>query len=225
MERKQFTFYESFYRAMRKIKNKAVRADIFDSICAYALYEVAPDEDAINPVALAIFEMARPVLDTARKKACGPAGKTAERSEEEVGKTEQTSAIDEGKEKEIEIETEKEIERESVRAGAGVRAREDFEIFWKEFPKKVDKQKAWVVFQGVEAPLKALMDALRKQKKSEQWLDAGGRYIPRPAAWLRERRWEDELAVPAKVPMGASGELGEAELAAIRRMMEEPVDS
>ena len=69
MERKQFTFYESFYRAMRKIRNKILRADIYDSIIVYALFGELPDEDKLHPAALAIFEMAKPVLDSARKRA------------------------------------------------------------------------------------------------------------------------------------------------------------
>ena len=85
----------------------------------------------------------------------------------------------------------------------------------------MDKKSAWVVFQGVEEDVQVLLDALRQQKRSAQWLDEDGRFIPRAAAWLRQRRWEDELPRSKRVPMGASGELGQAELDAIRRMMAE----
>lgn len=215
MERKQFTFYESFYRAMRKIKNKAVRADIFDAICVYALYEDVPDENVIHPVALAIFEMAKPVLDTARKKAGGPSGKITERSKEDQAKIKQRCGQENGKEKENEKEKELEIEieRESEQAGAR------FEIFWKAYPKKVDRKSAWAAFRDVQEDLQVLLDALRVQKNSSQWLEEGGRFVPRAAVWLREKRWEDEL--PARVPMGATGQLGQAELDAIKKMLAE----
>ena len=212
MERKQFTFYGSFFRAMRKIKSKIARADIYDSICAYALFEEVPDEDNIHPTALAIFEMARPVLDTAKEKALAGAegGKKRKASKPEADTKQMES------EKEKEKEKENEIECESKRA------RERFEIFWKEFPKKTDKQRAWVVFQSVDVEMDVLLEGLRRQKLSEQWLEQGGRFVPRATDWLRDRRWEDQLPEAGKkVPMGATGQLGEVELMAIRKMMEE----
>ena len=97
---------------------------------------------------------------------------------------------------------------------------ERFDIFWDEYPKKVDREGAWVEFQRVEEPLWVLLDALAKQKRSEQWLEDGGRFVPRAADWLRGRRWQDQLPdVSTRVPVGASGALGEAELAAIQRML------
>ena len=97
---------------------------------------------------------------------------------------------------------------------------ERFDIFWDEYPKKVDREGAWVEFQRVEEPLWVLLDALKEQKRSAQWLEDGGRFIPRAAQWLKQQRWLEQLSAPkGKVPMGASGALGEAELAAIQRML------
>ena len=215
MERKQFTFYGSFYRAMRKIKSKTVRADIFDAICAYALMGEMPDEDLIHPTALAIFEMARPVLDTAREKALSGCigGRKQTGSKSQANKKQAGSKSEE--EKETEKENEIEIERDSVRA------RECFDIFWNEFPKKTDKQRAWMEFQSVDVPLEVLRDGLRRQKMSQQWLDQGGRFVPKAADWLRDRRWEDQLPDGGKAVMGCSQQLGEAELAAIQKMLQE----
>ena len=196
---------------MRKIKNKTARADIYDAICAYALFEEVPDENKIHPTALAIFEMARPVLDTAKEKALAGSegGKKRKASKPEADKKQM------GSEKEKEKEKENEIECESKRA------RERFEIFWNEFPKKTDKQRAWVVFQSVDVEMDVLLQGLRRQKMSEQWLEQGGRFVPRAADWLRDRRWEDQLPRGNKVPMGGTHQLGEAELAAVRKMLEE----
>ena len=41
--RTQFTFYESFYKAISRIKKKADRADAYDAICKYALTGIEPD--------------------------------------------------------------------------------------------------------------------------------------------------------------------------------------
>lgn len=42
MNRTQFTFYESFYKAISRIKKKADRADAYDVICRYLLYGETP---------------------------------------------------------------------------------------------------------------------------------------------------------------------------------------
>lgn len=69
MERKQFTFYESFYRAVHRIKKKSDRADAYDAICAYALYGDEPDLGALSDAAAIAFELSKPNLDASRKKA------------------------------------------------------------------------------------------------------------------------------------------------------------
>ena len=37
-----------------------------------------------------------------------------------------------------------------------------------------------------------ILTALNWQKKSEQWLKDNGQFIPYPATYLNQRRWEDE---------------------------------
>ena len=59
-------------------------------------------------------------------------------------------------------------------------------------------------------------------KRSEQWNKDGGKYIPYLANWILRGTWRtkpDKMAVP----QGASGELGEAELEAIRRVLSQPL--
>lgn len=46
MNRTQFTFYESFYKAISRIKKKVDRADAYDVICRYLLYGEAPNAQA-----------------------------------------------------------------------------------------------------------------------------------------------------------------------------------
>ena len=43
-----------------------------------------------------------------------------------------------------------------------------------------------------------MITAIGKWKKTKQWKDEGGRYIPNPANWLRHRRWEDEMPKAAQ---------------------------
>ena len=69
MDRKQFTFYASFYKAIQRIKNKTARCAAYDAITSYALTGEMPDVSRLPDAAAAVFEIAQPVLDSSRKKA------------------------------------------------------------------------------------------------------------------------------------------------------------
>lgn len=64
------------------------------------------------------------------------------------------------------------------------------------------------------------MENLKLWKQSEQWAKDGGQYIPRLNNWLLRGTWQGKPAKMA-IPSGASRELGEAELDAIRRVLNE----
>ena len=75
---------------------------------------------------------------------------------------------------------------------------ESFEIFWKEYPRKIAKQnalKAWLKLNPDSALAGVILDAVRRQKNNPGWLKDGGQFIPHPATWLNGRRWEDETTV------------------------------
>ena len=94
-----------------------------------------------------------------------------------------------------------------------------FEKFWSAYPRKEGKQKARSAFEKVTVDLDILLVALEAQKKSSQWTKDNGQFIPHAATWLNGKRWEDQLPVDSKIPKGASGVLGDAELEAIQRVM------
>ena len=76
-----------------------------------------------------------------------------------------------------------------------------FSRFWEAYPRHEAKEAAREAFTklGVdEGLLETMITAIGKWKKTNQWKDEGGRYIPNPANWLRQRRWEDEVPKPAK---------------------------
>lgn len=71
-----------------------------------------------------------------------------------------------------------------------------FETFWKTYPKKIGKgaaEKAWKRIPNLEAVFEKIMAAVASQSQSMQWLKEGGQFIPNPATWLNQRRWEDEI--------------------------------
>lgn len=90
-----------------------------------------------------------------------------------------------------------------------------FDAFWKAYPHKMDKQKAVKSFRKLKVDdelLKVILAALEKQKRSPQWNEDEGRYIPYPATWLNNRRWEAEAANAAAPAQSApSSEMGGVE--------------
>ena len=70
-----------------------------------------------------------------------------------------------------------------------------FDRFYAAYPRKQGKSKAMDAFKKLspdEALLNAMLSALEVQKTSAQWTKDGGQFIPHPATWLNQRRWEDE---------------------------------
>lgn len=70
----------------------------------------------------------------------------------------------------------------------------NFDAFWISYPKKTAKpaaEKSWTKAK-VGNDFSTLMEALAKQKESYQWKSDGGKFIPNPATWINQRRWEDE---------------------------------
>ena len=61
---------------------------------------------------------------------------------------------------------------------------------------------------------------LRLWIKSEQWTKEEGRYVPSLKNWLEHGTWQFRPP-PDPVPKGASGQLGEAELEAIARVLQD----
>ena len=79
----------------------------------------------------------------------------------------------------------------------------NFERFWKAYPKKVGKGEAKKAFAKVKGvPVETLIEAVERQKQSKQWKADGGQYIPNPATWLNQERWEDDLTVDIQQESG-----------------------
>ena len=75
-----------------------------------------------------------------------------------------------------------------------------FDKFWKEhWPKcrRIDKKKAQDVWSRIAPDLYSKIYAsVDRQKKQPSWNTGDCKFIPYPHRWLRDRRWEDEIALP-----------------------------
>ena len=57
---------------------------------------------------------------------------------------------------------------------------------------KDDARKAFLKRKPDGELLALMLDAIAAQRESQAWTKDGGQYIPNPATWLNQGRWQDE---------------------------------
>ena len=70
-----------------------------------------------------------------------------------------------------------------------------FDTFWKHYPRKVAKPNAlkrWLKLKPNDDELKKMLVAIDQQELRKKETD----FVPHPATWLNDRRWEDEITQP-----------------------------
>lgn len=71
----------------------------------------------------------------------------------------------------------------------------DFVAFWGEYPRPVGKPaafRAWLASADDRPPLEAVIAAIRHQWVALGWAEKEVCFIPHPATWLNQHRWEDD---------------------------------
>ncbi|MBA7621572.1 hypothetical protein ES703_28936 [subsurface metagenome] len=74
-----------------------------------------------------------------------------------------------------------------------------FEQFWTVYPRKVGRKKCRKIWDRLKPSAELsgqIVTAVRAYRRTDQWLKDNGSFIPHPATWLNEARWEDDI--PAK---------------------------
>ena len=69
MERNQFTFYRSFWESIEKLPTNKEKLQAYQLICRFAITGDEPELNGIKPTAATVFRIARPILETAHKRA------------------------------------------------------------------------------------------------------------------------------------------------------------
>ncbi len=106
--------------------------------------------------------------------------------------------IESNNEQEDEIKEEKQVKEKSKTEN---KQQEYFSIFWASYPKKVGKgaaEKSWKKIKPTKDLLEKMLNAIETAKQSMQWNKDNGQYIPNPATWLNQKRWEDEIIIDNK---------------------------
>ena len=85
-----------------------------------------------------------------------------------------------------------------------------FDEFWAEYPKKVGKDAARKAFDKRKPSrdlLVRMLASIRAQAQTLAWQKDGGQFIPHPATWLNEGRWQDEETAVPTIQRGPDPEL------------------
>lgn len=96
-------------------------------------------------------------------------------------------------ESEKDMETDKEQDKDKEKDIESM-----FAEFWSAYPRKDAKKSARKSFLQIlrasrdpAALLARIMNAIMSAKRSHQWQKDDGQFIPLPASWLNQERWED----------------------------------
>jgi len=83
----------------------------------------------------------------------------------------------------------------------------EFEEFWKAYPRKVGIEAARKKFDSAikKTTIQKIILAISAQKKTDQWRKDGGQFIPHPATWLNQGRWDDVPKIEALQPAQQNG--------------------
>lgn len=76
-----------------------------------------------------------------------------------------------------------------------------FETFWKAYPRKVGKQAAfrsWKKIRPSRELAARICKSVKLHSESEAWMREKGRFVPNPATFLNQGRYDDEIE--AKTP-------------------------
>jgi hypothetical protein len=73
--------------------------------------------------------------------------------------------------------------------------------FWEAYPKKTGKGEAFKAWNKIKPPkptTEEIIQSVQTHNKTEQWRNK--QYIPNPATFLNQRRWEDEVEMAPVKP-------------------------
>jgi len=86
----------------------------------------------------------------------------------------------------------------STKEGGSSEYSEEFLSFWNAYPKKTGKgeaNKSWLKLHPSKALSETILASVLDHASSKDWTKEEGRYIPLPATFLNQRRFEDELII------------------------------
>lgn len=182
IERDSFVFYRSFYEAIKDL-DTIEQSNLLCAICELALNG---NEIELNGISSTIFKLIKPQINANLKRykngSLGGRPKTKNKPKENQSKTKHKPNVN---------------DNVNVNENIYVHLHAQwFDAFWDLYPRKVNKKKSKEKFLKIckdEKIFNSIMRGLKKQMKSVEWQNDGGKYIPHPTTWLNGERWQDEV--------------------------------
>lgn len=192
-----FMAYISYLDAIEPLGD-AERGRLFTALLQYAKSGEAPQLSGNEKF---LFPMMKSQIDRDNAKyaeKCEKSRQSAYQRTVANGSERKRTQANAAKEKEKEKEKTKEKENITSPPTPSEGADERFEKFWSVYPKKIGKGAALKAFKKIKPSaelLQTMVNAVEAQKQSQQWTKDNGQFIPNPATWLNQERWNDELEV------------------------------
>jgi hypothetical protein len=214
--RNQFTFYRSFWEAVRGLERKD-QLPVLSAVIEYALDSKEPQ--GLTKTQTAFFLLTKPTLDASRRRA--ESGKQGGSKKKQTEASEKQTAS----KKERENKKENEIEREGEKEKKHPLSDELFSLFWDKYPAhcRGDREEAQADWEALDLDEQGMRDLIRKLdawKASKRWTDDGGSYVPNISNFL-DRKRSYLHGAPSPNGSNAVRKLDEDEREAVYRMMGE----
>lgn len=191
---KYLKVFTDFEEAIEPI-NDAEAGRLFRAMLKYARTGETPqfsgNERYVWPTAKLHIDREAAFCEKQRRNASKPNEAKRSQTEPNEAKPSQISQKDKDKEKDNDKER---IDTLTLK-GSGISPGESpFDAFWRAYPRKTGKGDARNKFAKAltKTTFETIMTALERVKGSAQWQRDGGQYIPHPATWLNQERWDDD---------------------------------
>lgn len=228
-ERDGFYFHRSFWESISLLAVKD-QLPLLKALIEFGLDGKDPEKLTNNQKAS--YLLIRPVLQKGRNKAAsgrkGGSKREAKRKQTE-SKNENASPLplsDNKSDKGVILtDYDKGLKDEGVNdcvASAPAPAEgKAFTQFWEGYPNRIGRDAAWEAWKQLRPDVETvgrIMAGLDAWKRSENWEEANGRFIPRAARFLKEKHWESP---PAETGYASGGirQPDQEEIMAVCRMM------
>ena len=213
MTKDGFVFHDDYYELMSELTPNEQSTMLFAMVNFNRTGEEPEFEDRLLRVVWAAISARMKADAEAYRERCEKNRANAAKRSTAIasdGKRSQAMAAD------IDIDTDIEIDIDKKHNTA-------FDRFWSEYPKKVGKKAAERAFNTAKksATVDTMIAAIQKQKQGEQWRKNGGQYVPNPATWLNQGRWDDEVTPAGRQIKTAPSELHDYDMEALRKAAKE----
>ena len=198
----KYYFYQSYYYSLKGLK-PTVRYAIREAIDDFMFEDKEPDfKDALSNsiwmLLLPTLKLSKVRYANGKQTKSKTEAKPKQNENKQEAKSEQTQSKSEGNPQvcpSISKEKGERIKEYNKPPKSPKGYSEEFEKFWKAYPRNDAKQDGFKAFNKAikETTLDTLLKSVEAFKNTESWQRDDGKYIPYASSWLNGKRWLDDL--------------------------------